>query len=248
MLLKYGKISCKTCFKDKSNSTAQPHPDWQMSNDPGAWGGNTPEYLILGFSKGSTQKNIYETGRFEDVPFAGMRNRLTQALRVLNVLPCHETVDKKISDRTCNIAFGSLIRCSVARREKKAVAKSGSEVFACTGALINKSFKEIPDVISNCAQNFLQDLPTSVHTVLFLGNGDAYVKNCQALLNVLFPNSFERINAMVVQADGKIWANIAHPSGLNGHFNTWLSDDTGPGLKRQMVQEVLNSKPNVNHK
>jgi hypothetical protein len=37
---------------------------------------------------------------------------------------------------------------------------------------------------------------------------------------------------MAVVADGRIWIHIAHPSGLNGHFKTWLNGSAGPGLKR----------------
>jgi hypothetical protein len=53
----------------------------------------------------------------------------------------------------------------------------------------------------------------------------------------LFPDGFSQINSMSVKADGRLWVHLAHPSGLNGHFNTWLNSDTGSGLKRVQAKE-----------
>lgn len=210
-----------------------------MINDPGAWGGgDTPEYLVLGFSKGATQAGIYQNGRFEDVAFADMRTRLTLALRAVGALSNAETADQKIQHPISNIAFGSLIRCSVSRIDKSASAKAGKPVYGCTGPLITKSFAEIPHIILACAKQFLTDLPRSIKTVFFLGNTDAYVANCQSLIKRLFPTDYSVINPMAVAADGRLWIHLAHPSGLNGYFNTWLNSDTGSGLKRLQAAEA----------
>lgn len=239
MLPKHGKIECRSCFAADGSNVHKPHPDWNMINDPGAWGGSTaPEYLVLGFSKGATQAGIYESGRFEDVAFAGMRARLTEALRAVGALAAGETADAKIADPNSNIAFGSLIRCSVSRRDKAASAKAGKKVYACTGPLITKSFKEIPSVIEACAGKFLKDLPASVKVIFLLGNTDSYVKSCQALLRQLFPAGFTHINPMAVRADNRVWIHVAHPSGLNGHFNTWLNTESGAGLKRLQAKSA----------
>ena len=73
----HGKLACHRCFNSCSEKDFKPHPLWTLRNDPGAWGGTEPEVLVLGFSKGSTQANIYEHGEFEDVAFGGAaRNRL----------------------------------------------------------------------------------------------------------------------------------------------------------------------------
>ncbi|MCK0107647.1 hypothetical protein [Marinobacter sp. S0848L] len=239
MLPEHGKINCRACFSDAEGSQRKPHQDWWMINDPGAWGSSTPDYLVLGFSKGATQSGIYNTGRFEDIAFAGMRPRLTQALQKIGLLEEDETSDQKISDPESKIAFGSLIRCSVSRRDAKASKKKGRDVYACTGPLITKSFSEIPDVINACASKYLGVLPKTVRVVVFLGNSDGYVKGCQELLQRQFPDDFEQINDMAVHADGRVWVHIAHPSGLNGHFNTWLNTDSGPGAKRIKAQQAL---------
>jgi predicted MPP superfamily phosphohydrolase len=219
--------------------TYSPNPKWKIINDPGAWGAREPQYLVLGFSKGATQSGMYDKGRFEDVAFAGMRKRLTHALRLMNVIGQHEEVDDKISDPHSNFAFGSLIRCSVSRIDEKASAAKGIDVFACTGPLITKSFTEIPQIISACSKKYLSNLPASVKTVFMLGNGDAYVENCQQLLKSLFRSDFRKINSMAVHADGRRWVHLAHPSGLNGHFKTWANEDSGSGLKRIQAFKAL---------
>jgi hypothetical protein len=232
MLPVYGIIRCRARFSNSHSDVVVPHPDWRMVNDPGAWGGSNPDFLVLGFSKGATQAGIYRTERFEDIAFAGMRPRLTQALQAMGVLSEQETSDQKIANPGSNIAFGSLIRCSVSRRDKKASAKSGTNVYACTGSLISKSFSEITDIIRICASTYLKSLPDSVRIVFFLGNTDSYVKSCQRLIHELFPNDFSQINSMAVKANGRLWVYLAHPSGLNGHFNAWLKSASGSGVKR----------------
>jgi hypothetical protein len=232
MLSTHGKISCRACFANAQGDVVTPHPAWRMVNDPGAWGSSNPDFLVLGFSKGATQAGIYKKKRFEDIAFAGMRPRLTQALQAMGVLTDRETSDQKISDPESNVAFGSLIRCSVSRRDEKATAKSGTDVYACTGPLISKSFDEIPNIVRTCALTYLTSLPKSVRIVFFLGNTDSYVKNCQRLIQDMFPGDFFRFNSMAVKADGRFWIHLAHPSRLNGHFNDWLISNSGAGTKR----------------
>ncbi len=240
MLPKHGKIECRLCFEVADGNLRKPNENWRMINDPGAWGGSSePAYLVLGFSKGATQAGIYESGRFEDIAFAGMRHRLTEALRAMGVLSSFESVDAKIRDPNSDISFGSLIRCSVSRLDKTASAKAGKDIYACTGPLIGKSFKEIPEVISNCSEMFLRELPRSVKVVFFLGNTDSYVASCQSVLRSLFPVDFKPINPMAIFANGRLWIHLAHPSGLNGHFNKWRETDEGHGLKRLQAKNAM---------
>ena len=239
MLTVHGKLACRECFNGTDDNSIKPHKKWKMINDPGAWGSSESECLVLGFSKGATQAGIYETGKFEDIAFAGMRKRLTIALRLMGTLLNDETVDQKISDPNSNISFGSLIRCSVSRIDDKASNNKGHDVYSCTGPLIAKSFSEIPEVISRCSKKYLADLPASIRVVFMLGNGDAYVNHCQQLLRELFPRDFLQINSMSSEADGRLWIHLAHPSGLNGHFNTWANTDLGSGLKRIAAYDAI---------
>lgn len=238
MLPEHGKIECRVCYNGSEDSIITPAPNWRMVNDPGAWGSNSPEYLVLGFSKGSTQAGLYENGQFESVAFANMRGRLTESLKAIGLLKDKEVVSEKISDPNSNITFGSLIRCSVSRTESKNGARGG---YSCTGPIINKSFNEIPHILKNCSEKYLRKLPKNLKAVILLGNSDQYVKAVRAILRRMFRESFEVINQMAVKADGHTWVHIAHPSGLNGHFNNWLSSEDGPGLKRKQAIEGINS-------
>jgi hypothetical protein len=244
MLPEHGKISCRKCFSETDKGIVIPHASWKMINDPGAWGSSSPEYLVLGFSKGATQAGIYNEGHFEDIAFAGMRKRLTQALVVMGVLDLNESVDDKISDPSSSIAFGSLIRCSVSRIDEKVKKTRGDIIYSCTGPLIGKSFTEIPHVINNCTRKYLKELPNSVKAVFMLGNSDSYVSNCQNIIKNLFPASYRSVNSMAVFADNRLWVHLAHPSGLNGHFNNWIKSDVGPGGKRILAKEALQSLVN----
>lgn len=239
MLPEHGRIDCRRCFSNQLDKTQRPHPDWLMVNDPGAWGGKSPKYLVLGFSKGATQANLFKSGRFEDVAFAGMRTRLTRALQALDIIDDAQCVDTYIDAPNPHLAFGSLVRCSITRLNAKASKKKGQDVFSSSGSLVVKSFDEIPEILTACSRQYLLALPRSVMAVVLLGNGDAYVERCQQLIQRLFPHDFKRVNEMAVRADDRLWVHAAHPSPANGHFNKWLSSSTGPGRKRMLAANAL---------
>jgi hypothetical protein len=240
VLPKHGKIDCRVCFPEHADDVFEPNNEWRMINDPGAWGGNDePEYLVLGFSKGFTQAGMCNKNKFEDIAFSGMRERLTQALRAVGIMSDLEHVNENINNPSSKIAFGSLIRCSVSRIDSKKSAAGSEKAYSCTGPLITKSFDEIPEIISNCTRHYLTGLPESIKAVIFLSNSDKYVSGVQRIIENLYPKSFKEINPMCVEAEGKKWVHIAHASGLNGHFKTWLKSDLGPGLKRLQAIEGL---------
>jgi hypothetical protein len=199
VLPKHGKIDCTDCFPEGCGTVFEPNSKWRIVNDPGAWGGNSePEYLVLGFSKGFTQAGMCNNKKFEDIAFAGMRKRLTQALQTMGVLSDSEHVTEKIDNPDSQIAFGSLIRCSVSRKDEESSKASKQNTYSCTGPLITKSFDEIPEIINNCTTKFLVGLPKSIKAVIFLSNSDKYVSNVQRILEKLFSESFKRINPMCV--------------------------------------------------
>lgn len=157
-------------------------------------GGNyNPEYLVLGFSKGFTQAGMVGNENFEDIAFAGMRDRLTQALQALDILSDSEHITNNISDPNSKIAFGSLIRCSVSRADDKDLLQTTARRYSCTGNLITKSFYEIPEIISNCTSKYLVGLPDSIKAVIFLSNTDKYVASVQRIIEDLFPETFRRL-------------------------------------------------------
>ena len=213
---KHGRIDCSICFND--NRPTKYVEDWKINNDPGAWGSHNPEVLILGFSKGSTQAEIYESGDFEDVPFAGCRDRLTKVLKAVGILNEEEHIDEKISKNEKRIALGSLVRCSLTRKN----SKTGN--YETSGSLINKSFKEIPEIVGNCTTEFLKELPLSIKVVVLLGVDRNYIKNCKELFKETLDRNLIAVNDVSYKVNGKLFIHLAHPSPANGHLNSWLKD------------------------
>lgn len=239
MLPTHGRLNCRKCYESNGSEHCTPHPKWQMVNDPGHWGSATPEYLVLGFSKGATQAETFRTGRHEDVAFAKMRPRLERELKLLGALKSHESVNEKIERPDSNIAFGSLIRCSLTREDASASAKKGHQVFASSGSLIVKSFNEVPHIIQNCVGEFLTQLPSTLKVIFFLGTADTYVREVKLVIKRQYPESYQDLNQMAFRADGKKWVFIAHPSPANGTFGNWLSASDVSGAKRDLACEAL---------
>lgn len=239
MLPSHGHIACRKCFTNEHDKTIQLN-EWKLQNDPCHWGSNTPRYLILGFSKGFTQTNAFANDRFEDVPFKGMRARLERILKSFGVLGDNTGIDTLFGKADSDVAFASLIRCSASRIDAKKTAQTGREVYSCTGPIIGKSFREIPQIIQCCAESYLLNLPDSLRAVILLGNGDAYLKHTKALIKRLYPDNFRQINDCAIQAGGKLWVWAAHPSGLNGHFENWITSSGKPGMKFEHAISAMN--------
>lgn len=230
----HGRIACRRCFSN--NSSTQVLGKWQMVNDPGAWGSSSPEVIILGFSKGFTQANAYNGGRFEDIPFKGMRPRLSEALRAIDVLGSSEKVDDKMVMSESRFAFGSLVRCSLSRTNEK------NGRLECTGQVMPKAFvEEVSGVVRRCAETFLANLPVSVRLVLMLGTTDAYIKSCKRLIKAIHEEGYDELNEVGYRTGPVYWVHISHPSPLNGHHGGWLEGNasTKSGEKRRRAEEIV---------
>ncbi|TYC51377.1 hypothetical protein ETQ85_24440, partial [Zoogloea oleivorans] len=184
-LPKHGRLDCSLCFNSKS-SCAQDLGKWKMRKDPGAWGSQAPKYMVLGFSKGATQADIYQSGSFDDVAFGGeiTRGNLTKILKAVGMLRPNESVSNRIREGEKEYHFGSLIRCSLSRLDEKESAKKGYSVYKTSGALITKSFKEIPEIITRCTNTYLSKIPESVKVIFVLGVTDAYIKGIRDRMNL----------------------------------------------------------------
>jgi hypothetical protein len=225
-LPKHGKIECRKCFVT-GDIVFEPHPKWRLRNDPGAWGCSRPKVLVLGFSKGETQSDIYRNGSFDDVAFGGeiTRRYLTKILKKVNLLRLHETVDEKIAANEDYFAFGSLVRCSAARIDDDELKKSGKKKYLTSGKLILKSFSEIPEIINNCTEKYLANLPSSVELVCFLGVTDQYIKKCKNIVKKLYPAGFEDIDTISYNTNQFLCVHLTHPSKGNGTKDAWLDTD-----------------------
>lgn len=240
----HGRLNCSRCFKD--GVLSQKRDQWCMRRDPGAWGSSYPKYLVLGFSKGSTQADIYANGNFDDVAFGGeiTRRNLTNILRKVGLLKSGETVDSRICATEKEFHFGSLVRCSLSRYDEQGSSKRGRPVCKTSGPLITKSFSEIPKVIDQCVSSFLARLPNSLRLIIVLGVTDSYIRNIRKKMKELHPDGFREINRVAYENNRLLWVHLTHPSKGNGTLNAWLSSDSdnGSGRKRELAIEALRQK------
>lgn len=233
----HGPIPCNRCFTAEDRVAQLGR--WRVVNDPGAWGASDPEVLVLGFSKGFTQAGAYANGDFENVPFKGMRPRLTAALRTIGLLSAIQSVDERMQAAETTFAFGSLVRCSLSRRVEDPDTPAAK--YSCTGAVMPLAFREeVSRVVLTCAQTYLGDLPPRLRLVIMLGTTDSYIESCRDLVRSLSPTLFKPINSVSYESRGVVFCHISHPSLLNGHHTNWLSGNTSttPGSKRK---EAINA-------
>lgn len=240
----HGRLNCSRCFKN--GESFRQVDKWRMWRDPGAWGSGNPKYLVLGFSKGATQADIYRKGDFDEVAFGGDRTRrnLTDVLRRVGVLKLNETVDEKISASEKEFHFASLVRCSLSRYDDEASAKRGCPVYTTSGRLISKAFSEVGQVIDTCTSTFLTSLPESLKVVLVLGVTDSYIKNFRRRMQEVHPQGFHVINVVAYEDHRLLWVHLTHPSKGNGTLNAWLTSGSNEpsGRKRELAYQILRAR------
>lgn len=231
----HGPILCRRCFIDTAPSMEL--GDWRVVDDSSAWGSTDPKILILGFSKGFTQATAATSSRFEDIPFKGMRPRLTEVLQILGVLSNNEQVDSKMVAFEPDLAFGSLIRCSLSRYNK---AKNKHE---CTGPIMPKAFIDpaIAPVVSRCIETYLGNFSPRLKLVILLGTGDAYINGCRDKIRRLHERRFCEINPVAYQTGPVTWVHAGHPSRGNGYHSAWMKGDhtNKQGQKRIFAVEAI---------
>ena len=130
-------------------------------------------------------------------------------------------------------AFGSLVRCSLARRNDKGRLE-------CIGAVMPKAFVEEVSVVTRaCASTFLTNLPDSVRLVVMLGTTDGYIAGCKRLIRSIHPTTWAEINDVSYRAGGVVFVHVSHPSGSNGNHSKWMKGDvtTPSGMKRRRAEE-----------
>jgi hypothetical protein len=230
----HGKLDCTVCFPSGDGIAVA--GQWKIRNDPGYYGSSNPRTLVLGFSKGSTQADVYATGVFEDVPFAKCRPRLASALRIVGVLAKGDSVENKFYADESDLAFASLVRCSLARWDER------SKGYSTSGPIVGKAFKETEArrFTENCAKQFLSRFPERLRLIIMLGVDDNYIKNCRTLVGRL--HQLRTVNHVSYTNGQVTWVHVIHPSPANGHFESWVSGDAGRvpmGRKRELAKVVV---------
>lgn len=238
------KIDCAQCYPNQQATWGQSQhtfgagspSKWRIENTPASWGSANPRIVVLGFSRGQNQS--HDRQPFDQVAFHGMRPELTRILRRLDLLGATETVDSRMRAGESDMAFSSLIRCSIAQwdNRKQRYAKSG-------GSILQACLKDADSarVVSTCAQRYLADLPDRLRLVILLGNEDKYIAGCRSLISRLHPG-VRPINA-VAYGDGRVtWVHTIHAKAQGRHLPDWLEQPASAsplGLKRDLAIEAV---------
>ncbi|HVM62620.1 MAG TPA: hypothetical protein VMV72_17295 [Verrucomicrobiae bacterium] len=206
-----------------------------MENTPASWGSTNPEVLILGFSKGENQSRAGLD--FNSIPFHGFRSNLTKILQRLKLLSSEDKIDSHIHASEQDFGFGSLLRCSVSKwdQPRNEWAKSGDIIENLTSDPRGACF------LTNCADQFLKDLPSRLKLVVMLSNSDSYVQLCRRTITNLH-RDVKHVNEVAYGNAGVTWVHVIHPSGSSGrHIPTWLAmlTDTRQGLKGALAYQAV---------
>lgn len=230
MLPEHGWIRCRRCFTSKGDELylgqGSPAP-WRLEATSAAWGTSNPRVMVLGFSKGAHQSKPLP---FEEVPFAGMWPQMTRVLQALRLLGSDDRVERHFGPDEPDLHFGSLIRCSVARwdRRKQDYGKSGGQILA--GFLRDSACHRAS---RTCARTYLGTLPERTRLVLMLGNADQYVERCITLMKQGHP-AIQRLNAVSYGTDSVTWVHALHPKAQGAHLSNWLAGN-GTAIGRKFA-------------
>jgi hypothetical protein len=228
-IYQHGPVRCRECFDAEHRAVTTIEADgFRLVNDPGYWGAPDPVVLVLGQSKGRNQWTSW--GRdFDDVAFAGIRDRLRSILERVGIPVEHDDIDACFRADERLFGFASLVRCSLNWSNG---GSSGSPVMSAMGSSSADAW------VRTCMARWLTHLNPRLRLVILLGITDAYVSAVIERLRAVHPASFRIENRTTVHAAGVVWTFVQHPSRLSkNHYRRWVGDD--PSSKRDAAHEAV---------
>ena len=183
----HGPTGCLECFNTSESIIS--FGDWRLHNNPGYYGSNDPQILVLGFSKGANQNKTAEAGNFDKIAFAGARPRLRTVLQTLNFMPTDRDIDDLMTARETEFGVASLVRCSFCKMKNGDCLTSGDVI---PSSFTNPSMLSI---IKRCSKTFLGTLPENVKLVILLGTSDSYIKSTKSIFSQLY-SDYRDINIL----------------------------------------------------
>lgn len=236
MLPSSGRIACNACYCARDPEfgiTARTAEGWRITANPLAWGSTQPEVLVLGFSKGPTQLSALAATPHDDIAYKGSRHnvgRILEHVGLLDLLPGEshkQAVHRVIADRNGRFHFGSLIRCSVERRDDSTDSWKGSG-GGMLDRFIATSFGR--SVAENCVARYLGLLPQSTKLIVMFGTGSRlnYVSAARSLFERARPRHWRTIND-VAYSDGEITVvHVEHFASQGALVPNWLGQNRHP--------------------
>lgn len=229
----HGRVACSICHAGQCSGfdqTVTTEGDWRITHNPLAWGNPDAEIVVLGFSKGPTQRGALVNSRHDDIAFKGGRTALAKILHHLELIdrPDARIVDRAIADKNGRFHFGSLIRCTVERYDRQ-----DDEWLGTGGGMLDK-FTKTPfgqKVLANCIGAHLTGLSprTKLVVLLGMGAGGNYVEECRRAFVASRPKATWRQINEVAYSDGQLTVvHTEHFKSQGALLPNWLSGDGHP--------------------
>lgn len=99
--------------------------------------------------------------------------------------------------------------------------------------------REVNEHLANCIKRYVAPLSSKTKLVVLLSNDDDYLSLMAKTMARLFDDyaPHPTFGPVVFKAGGRFFVHTAHPSPLNGHFSSFLSDppNGGQGKKRHFA-------------
>lgn len=252
----HGRIQCNLCHGNpvEFDRTVSQQEEWRITANPLAWGNEEPEVIVLGFSKGPNALGALATKAHNDIPYAGQRLAVGKILAHIGLISSgtpdklRSSVDHAIANTSGRFAWGSLIRCTVERREGHSWKGSG-------GGMLDK-FVATPfgqKIAGNCVKRHLGSLPERTKLVVLFGLGTklGYVKAARRLIQLGGTSGEMRtVNEVAYRSASVTFVHVEHFASQGRLIPDWLgvSDSSSRISERSrwglMAREAVHSALN----
>jgi hypothetical protein len=259
----HGRIDCSRCFNGcgsvEFDVTKRTEADWRITANPLAWGSTNPEVLVLGFSKGPSQAGALASTPHDQIAYKGGRTSVGRILARVGLIQkpddsasLSKSVDRLIAEKNGRFHFGSLIRCTVERRDGSVWKGSGGGML---DKFVASDFGK--EISSNCTSQFLKELPSKTRLIVMFGMGtkQKYVSSCLNVFKQARGGDWKSLND-VSYTDNKVTvvhvehfasqgALIPNWLGANGHPRSRFADMAVESVSKALrLPSELDSKPN----
>jgi hypothetical protein len=255
-LPEHGRINCSLCHGDqqlKFDSTRRTQEDWRITVNPLAWGNPNAEIVLLGFSKGPTQSGALASSPHDQIAYKGSRLAVGKILAHIGLIQketpeaLKRTIDRLIADQSGRFHFGSLIRCTVERRDLKSGEWKGTG-----GGMLDKFVATTfgQEVAGNCTKRFLGRLPRTTRLVVMFGLGTKgnYVHETRKLMQSARSGHWRAINEIAYTDDAVTFVHVEHFASQGALLPNWLGENPHERsrlgvLAREAVATALAAEP-----
>lgn len=227
----HGRVDCTKCFNGCSvvefDKTRREDGKWRITANPLAWGNIEPEVIVLGFSKGPTQAGALNNTRHENIAYKGGRANIGKIFKHVGLLEAKtgddlgQLMNGLIADRKGRFHFGSVIRCTVEQSIKNVWKGSGGGML---DKFVATDFGK--EISSNCANNFLKNLPQKTKLIVMFGMGSKlnYVRESFELFKKTRCGQWSMLaNNDVAYTDGKVTVvHVEHFASQGALIPQWL--------------------------